>query len=42
MFFLKSNIRRKNDDETFTLFSFNLINDIKEYEVKEILDKKKH
>ena len=42
IFLLKLNVRKKDDNETFKLFLLNLINDIKEYEIKEILDKKKY
>ena len=42
MSLLKLNMRKKDNNETFKLFLLNLINDIKEYEMKEILNKKKY
>ena len=42
VFLLKLNVRKKDDNETFKLFLLNLINDIKKYKIKEILDKKKY
>ena len=39
---LKLNVRKEDNNETFKLFLLNLINDTKEYEMKEILNKKKY
>ena len=37
---LKLNVRKNNNNEMFKLFLLNLINDMKKYEMKEILNKK--
>ena len=42
IFLLKLNMCKEDNNETFKLFLLNLINDIKEYEIKEILNKKKY
>ena len=42
IFLLKLNVRKKDDNKTFKLFLLNLINNMKKYEIKEILNKKKY
>ena len=42
VFLLKLNVRKENNNETFKLFLSDLINDMKKYEMKKILDKKKY
>ena len=39
---LESDVRREDDNETSELFLSDLIDDTEEYEVKEILDRKKY
>ena len=39
---LKLNVCKEDDNETFKLFLSDLINDTKEYEMKEILNRKKY